>query len=308
MVKEEGCPLLTAQRSRITGNELRTAAPMTQGLHVIILAAGRTGPKRMKSVLPKVLQPIAGPADAGARESIPPARCSRRPSTWSTATVARRCGSTLPTSPTCSGPSRHNSSAPGHAVAAGNAAGARCRRRCWCCNGDVPLIRAQPPLRDLLGRAGATGGARSGRESMIRPVTGACCVTPRAGSARSSSRRTPPTDQPARAHDQHRNHRALNPPRCGAGCPQLSNSNAQGEYYLTDVFAFAAHEYTPAEMALVADAQEPAPDQAQTIPGSCRSWSVRGSVARCGRCARRARGVRDPARPWTSGGTVTGRQ
>ncbi|MBE8228844.1 bifunctional UDP-N-acetylglucosamine diphosphorylase/glucosamine-1-phosphate N-acetyltransferase GlmU, partial [Leptospira borgpetersenii serovar Ballum] len=37
---------------------------------------------------------------------------------------------------------------------------------------------------------------------------------------------------------------------------QLSNSNAQGEYYLTDVFAFAAHEYTPAEMALVADAQE----------------------------------------------------
>ncbi|MCL1635626.1 bifunctional UDP-N-acetylglucosamine diphosphorylase/glucosamine-1-phosphate N-acetyltransferase GlmU [Luteimonas sp. SX5] len=36
----------------------------------------------------------------------------------------------------------------------------------------------------------------------------------------------------------------------------LSNDNAQGEYYLTDVFAQAADEYTPAEMVMVADAIE----------------------------------------------------
>ena len=36
----------------------------------------------------------------------------------------------------------------------------------------------------------------------------------------------------------------------------LSNDNAQGEYYLTDVFAQAAAEYTAAEMVVVADAIE----------------------------------------------------
>ncbi|SIR10554.1 bifunctional UDP-N-acetylglucosamine diphosphorylase/glucosamine-1-phosphate N-acetyltransferase GlmU [Solilutibacter tolerans] len=36
----------------------------------------------------------------------------------------------------------------------------------------------------------------------------------------------------------------------------LSNENAQGEYYLTDVFAQAAHEYTAAEMIHVADPME----------------------------------------------------
>lgn len=36
----------------------------------------------------------------------------------------------------------------------------------------------------------------------------------------------------------------------------LSNDNAQGEYYLTDIFAKAAHEYRAAEMAVVADPQE----------------------------------------------------
>jgi bifunctional UDP-N-acetylglucosamine pyrophosphorylase/glucosamine-1-phosphate N-acetyltransferase len=36
----------------------------------------------------------------------------------------------------------------------------------------------------------------------------------------------------------------------------LRNDNAQGEYYLTDVFAQAAAEYTPAEIVLVADPME----------------------------------------------------
>lgn len=36
----------------------------------------------------------------------------------------------------------------------------------------------------------------------------------------------------------------------------LKNDNAQGEYYLTDVYAAAAHEFTPAEIVIAADPQE----------------------------------------------------
>ena len=36
----------------------------------------------------------------------------------------------------------------------------------------------------------------------------------------------------------------------------LKNENSQGEYYLTDVFAAAAHEYTPAEIVIAEDPQE----------------------------------------------------
>jgi bifunctional UDP-N-acetylglucosamine pyrophosphorylase/glucosamine-1-phosphate N-acetyltransferase len=67
---------------------------------------------------------------------------------------------------------------------------------------------------------------------------------------------------------------------------QLSNSNAQGEYYLTDVFAFAAHEYTRPKWRWWPTRRKP---KGQTIPGSCRSWSVPGSAARCVRCARTGR-------------------
>ncbi|MCZ7009927.1 bifunctional UDP-N-acetylglucosamine diphosphorylase/glucosamine-1-phosphate N-acetyltransferase GlmU, partial [Salmonella enterica] len=37
---------------------------------------------------------------------------------------------------------------------------------------------------------------------------------------------------------------------------ELRNDNAQGEYYLTDVFALAAAEYRPAEIVLVHDPLE----------------------------------------------------
>ena len=37
---------------------------------------------------------------------------------------------------------------------------------------------------------------------------------------------------------------------------RLSNGNAQGEYYLTDVFAMAADEFLPAEIVTVADPME----------------------------------------------------
>ena len=41
------------------------------------------------------------------------------------------------------------------------------------------------------------------------------------------------------------------PPRSKRWLAQLSNDNTQGEYYLTDVFAAAADEYTAAEIVMV---------------------------------------------------------
>jgi bifunctional UDP-N-acetylglucosamine pyrophosphorylase/glucosamine-1-phosphate N-acetyltransferase len=74
---------------------------------------------------------------------------------------------------------------------------------------------------------------------------------------------------------------------------QLSNSNAQGEYYLTDVFASAAADYTPADMAFVADAQEAEgandPWQLSQLE---RAWQLREVRALCTQGAR----VIDPAR------------
>jgi bifunctional UDP-N-acetylglucosamine pyrophosphorylase/glucosamine-1-phosphate N-acetyltransferase len=73
----------------------------------------------------------------------------------------------------------------------------------------------------------------------------------------------------------------------------LRNDNAQGEYYLTDVFAQAAAEYTPAEIVLVADPMEAEgandPWQLSQLE---RAFQLRAVRALC------AQGVRfaDPAR------------
>jgi bifunctional UDP-N-acetylglucosamine pyrophosphorylase/glucosamine-1-phosphate N-acetyltransferase len=84
---------------------------------------------------------------------------------------------------------------------------------------------------------------------------------------------------------------------------QLSNSNAQGEYYLTDVFAAAAHDYTPADMAFVEDAQEAegANDPWQLAQLE-RAWQLRAARALCAQGAR----VLDPARLDIRGTVVVG--
>lgn len=63
---------------------------------------------------------------------------------------------------------------------------------------------------------------------------------------------------------------------------KLSNNNAQGEYYLTDVFAAAAAEFTPAEMVLVADPieAEGANDPWQLAQLE-RAWQLRAARALC---------------------------
>ncbi len=78
---------------------------------------------------------------------------------------------------------------------------------------------------------------------------------------------------------------------------QLAPTNAQGEYYLTDVFASAAAEFSPAEMVLVADAQEA---EGANDPGNWPSSSARAVAAR-GQGAMPARRAPWPTRRgWTS--------
>lgn len=73
----------------------------------------------------------------------------------------------------------------------------------------------------------------------------------------------------------------------------LSNDNAQGEFYLTDVFASAAADYTPADMVQVSDPQdvEGANDPWQLAQLE-RAWQLRAARALCLQGVRMA----DPAR------------
>ena len=83
----------------------------------------------------------------------------------------------------------------------------------------------------------------------------------------------------------------------------LSNDNAQGEYYLTDIFAMAADEYTAAEIVMVDDPieAEGANDPWQLAQLE-RAWQKRAVRALCAQGARFA----DPARVDIRGEVVVG--
>nr|WP_312720086.1 bifunctional UDP-N-acetylglucosamine diphosphorylase/glucosamine-1-phosphate N-acetyltransferase GlmU [Stenotrophomonas geniculata] len=258
---------------------------MTQALHVIILAAGAG--KRMKSVLPKVLQPIAGQPmlahviDA-ARELQPAA----------IHVVYGHGGEAVrqhfADQPDLQWAEQAQQLGTGHAVAQAmpqvpDAA------QVLVLYGDVPLIRAQT-LRDLLAKPGrlavlvADVDDPTGYGRVLRDAE---------GKVGSIVEQKDATDDQLRVRTINTGIIAAESTALRRWLSQLSNSNAQGEYYLTDVFAFAAHEYTPAEMALVADAQEAEgandPWQLSQLE---RAWQRRAVRALCAQGAR----VRDPAR------------
>ncbi|WP_312238860.1 bifunctional UDP-N-acetylglucosamine diphosphorylase/glucosamine-1-phosphate N-acetyltransferase GlmU [Stenotrophomonas sp.] len=258
---------------------------MTQALHVIILAAGAG--KRMKSVLPKVLQPIAGQpmlahVIAAARELQPDAihvvyghggqavreAFADQPDLlW--AEQARQLGT-------------------GHAVqqAMPNVPDAATVLVLY---GDVPLIRADT-LRHLL--------SQPGRLAVL--VAEVANPTGYGRIVRNAEGRVAAIVEQKDASDEQLAIRTINTGIITAESTalrtwlsQLSNSNAQGEYYLTDVFAAAAHDYTPADMAFVEDAQEAegANDPWQLAQLE-RAWQLRAVRALCAQGAR----VLDPAR------------
>lgn len=221
---------------------------MTAPLHVVILAAGEG--KRMKSSLPKVLQKIAGRPmlahviDAARElqpegihvvhghggEQVRDAFAGQSDLHW--AEQARQLGT-------------------GHAVQQAMP-GVPDGVQVLVLYGDVPLITAAT-LRRLL--------AAVGRLAVL--VADLDDPTGYGRIVRDSEGRVGAIVEHKDAEDEQRRIRTVNTGILAAEATalkgwlqRLSNDNAQGEYYLTDVFAMAAAEYTAADMVVVADAVE----------------------------------------------------
>ena len=258
---------------------------MTQPLHVIILAAGAG--KRMKSLLPKVLQPIAGQpmlahVIATARELQPAgihvvyghggeavraAFADQQDLLW--AEQRQQLGT-------------------GHAVQQAMPS-VPDTAQVLVLYGDVPLMRAQtlsallnngPRLAVLVAELDDPNGY--GR--IVRDAEGKVAAIVEQKDASDEQKRIRTVNTGIITAESTALRRWLS---------SLSNSNAQGEYYLTDVFASAANEYAPAELVLVADAQEAEgandPWQLSQLE---RAWQLRAAKALCEQGAR----LLDPSR------------
>ncbi|MGH8052934.1 MAG: bifunctional UDP-N-acetylglucosamine diphosphorylase/glucosamine-1-phosphate N-acetyltransferase GlmU [Stenotrophomonas sp.] len=258
---------------------------MNQPLHVIILAAGAG--KRMKSALPKVLQPIAGQPmlahviavarqlqPAGIHlvyghggEAVRAAFAEQQDLTW--AEQKEQLGT-------------------GHAVQQAMP-DVPDTAQVLVLYGDVPLMRADT-LKALLQDAPRLGvlvaelDNPNGYGRIVRDAEG----------------RVAAIVEQKDANDEQLRIRTINTGIITAESTalrrwlgSLSNANAQGEYYLTDVFASAAAEYTPAELVYVADAQEAEgandPWQLSQLE---RAWQLRAAKALCEQGAR----LLDPSR------------
>jgi bifunctional UDP-N-acetylglucosamine pyrophosphorylase/glucosamine-1-phosphate N-acetyltransferase len=258
---------------------------MNASLHVIILAAGAG--KRMKSALPKVLQPVAGQpmlahVIATARtlhpagihvvyghggEAVKTAFAEQDDLHW--AEQAQQLGT-------------------GHAVLQAMPQ-VPDTATVLVLYGDVPLIRGESLQRLLNDRPRlavlvAEPADPTGYGRIVRDAEGKVAAIVEQKDANDEQRRIRTINTGIITAESTALRRWLS---------QLSNQNAQGEYYLTDVFAAAASEYTPAEMVAVADAQEAegANDPWQLAQLE-RAWQLRAVKALCEQGAR----VLDPAR------------
>jgi len=269
---------------------------MSAPLHAVILAAGEG--KRMKSALPKVLQKIAGVPMLGhvvaaARElgstgihivhghggdQVRAAFADQHDLHW--AEQARQLGT-------------------GHALQQAMPA-VPDDAKVLVLYGDVPLIRADT-LRRLLAAPGriavlvAEPDDPTGYGRIVRDSEGHVGAVVEHKDADATQRRIRIVNTGILAADA----TALK-----GWLQRLSTDNTQGEYYLTDVFAMAAAEYTAAEMVRVDDAfeTEGANDPWQLAQLE-RAWQRRRVQALC------AEGVRfaDPARVDIRGEIEVGR-
>ncbi|MGH8026545.1 MAG: bifunctional UDP-N-acetylglucosamine diphosphorylase/glucosamine-1-phosphate N-acetyltransferase GlmU [Pseudoxanthomonas sp.] len=258
---------------------------MAGPLHVIILAAGEG--KRMRSAKPKVLQPIAGrpmlaQVIAAARalnpagihvvyghggEQVQAAFADQADLQW--AQQAQQLGT-------------------GHAVEQAmpkvpDAA------TVLVLYGDVPLIRSET-LQRLLQAPGrlavlvAEVADPTGYGRIVRDAEGRVAAIVEQKDADEEQRRIRVINTGIIAAESTALKRWL---------AHLSNDNAQGEYYLTDVFAAAAGEFSAAEMVLVGEAieAEGANDPWQLAQLE-RAFQLRQARALCAQGAR----LLDPAR------------
>jgi bifunctional UDP-N-acetylglucosamine pyrophosphorylase/glucosamine-1-phosphate N-acetyltransferase len=251
---------------------------MSLPLHVVILAAGAG--KRMKSAKPKVLHPIAGrPMLAHVIETARQLQPAAIHVVYGHGGEAVRAA--FAAQPDLLWAEQAHQLGTGHAVQ--QAMGAiPDAATVLVLYGDVPLIRADTLLR-LLHSPGrlavlvAEPEDPSGYGRIVRDAAGKVAAIV----------------EQKDADDEQRRIRTINTGIVTAESTalkrwlaQLRSDNAQGEYYLTDVFASAAAEFTPAEMVLVADPieAEGANDPWQLAQLE-RAWQLRAARALCERGA-----------------------
>ncbi|MCD9029928.1 bifunctional UDP-N-acetylglucosamine diphosphorylase/glucosamine-1-phosphate N-acetyltransferase GlmU [Luteimonas sp. BDR2-5] len=269
---------------------------MTAPLHVVILAAGEG--KRMKSAVPKVLQKIAG-----------------RPMLWHVVNAARdlepagihivhghggeQVRAAFEDQPDLQWAEQSAQLGTGHAVRQAMPDvpdGAEV----LVLYGDVPLLRAET-LRRLI----AVDSRLAVLAAELDDPTGYGRIV------RNSEGHVGAIVEHKDADEEQRRIQLVNTGILAAEATALKNwlgrlsaDNAQGEYYLTDIFAMAAAEYSAAEIVLVDDPLEAegANDPWQLAQLE-RAWQRRAVRALCRDGARFA----DPARIDIRGSVVVGR-
>ena len=221
---------------------------MTAPLHVIVLAAGEG--KRMKSALPKVLQKIAGrPMLAHAIDA------ARALSPQGIHVVYGHGGEAVRAAfadqPDLQWAEQAQQLGTGHAVQQAMP-GVPDDARVLVLYGDVPLITAHSLQRllDAPGRLAVLAADLpdpTGYGRILRDPEGRVAAIVEQKDADEDQRRIRLVNTGVIAADSTALKRWLE---------HLGNDNAQGEYYLTDVFAAAADEYAAAEIVVVADPLE----------------------------------------------------
>ncbi len=269
---------------------------MTQALHVIILAAGAG--KRMKSDLPKVLQPIAGrPMLAHVIDTARQLQPQAIHVVYGHGGEAVRAA--FADQPDLQWAEQREQLGTGHAVQQAmpqvpDAA------KVLVLYGDVPLIRLDT-LQHLLSQPGRLAVLVA---DMANPTGYGRIVRNAEGKVGAIVEQKDASEEQLAIRTINTGIITADATALRTWLSQLSNSNAQGEYYLTDVFASAAADYTPADMAFVADAQEAEgandPWQLSQLE---RAWQLREVRALCAQGAR----VIDPARVDIRGSVTVGR-
>ena len=273
-----------------------SSSPGTAPLHVVILAAGEG--KRMKSALPKVLQAIAGrPMLAHAIEAaraLQPAGIHVVHGHGGDQVRAALAGQ-----PDLQWAEQAQQLGTGHAV---EQAMPRVpdEARVLVLYGDVPLITAASLQRllDAPGRLAVLAAE-------LDDPTGYGRIQ------RDPEGRVASIIEHKDADEQQRRIRLVNTGVIAADAVALkrwlsglSNANVQGEYYLTDVFAAAADEYSAAEIVIVADPLETeGANDSWQLAQLERAFQLRQVRALCVAGAR----VADPARLDIRGRVTVGR-
>jgi bifunctional UDP-N-acetylglucosamine pyrophosphorylase/glucosamine-1-phosphate N-acetyltransferase len=221
---------------------------MAASLHVVVLAAGEG--KRMKSALPKVLQKVAGVPMLGhviaTARALAPAGIH----------VVYGHGGDQVRAAFAEQPDLHwaeqtERKGTGHAVQQAMD-GVPDDARVVVLYGDAPLNRAAT-LRQMLAIDAPLVGLTT---EMENPFGYGRVVRDAQGHVAAIVEEKDADEEQRRIHLVYTGVIVAQAAALKRWLASLKNDNAQGEYYLTDVFAAAAHEFTPAEIVIAEDPQE----------------------------------------------------